>query len=331
MKLLIYFSFLLILIGCSFEVSEQIDYTITSVPEEGGIRFAKITNIDDGVVKPHIVQGRGTIEYLARKYFDVSRDGEKLAYIGIKNENSNIFVKNLKKGKATLQRTFFNMVGDVAFSPDGRTIAFSAFRDNSWNIYSIDSESGSAIRQITISSMNEYFPAFNPTSPEIMFVQQEIQRLNRRNIVRYYLWSYHLERGILTQYTEGKAPSFLPDGKKLVVNRSNKKTGLGEIWLIDLENGQEFVLLSSNNKSYVDCSVSPNGEKVAVVAETSGENIPLNLDIYIVNIDGSNLTQLTYHPGHDVCPRWSPDNKSIYFLSQRGSEGGEYNIWRIDL
>ncbi|MHA1685590.1 MAG: TolB family protein, partial [Candidatus Heimdallarchaeaceae archaeon] len=288
--------------SCSFEVSERIDYTITSVPEEGGIRFAKITNIDDGVIRPYILRKKNMIEYGARKYFDISKDGERLAYIGVKNENSNVFVKNLKKGKATLQRTFFNMVSDVAFSPDGSTIAFSAFRDNSWNIYTIGAETGSAIRQITVSSMNEYFPAFSPISPEILFVQQEIQRLNRRNIIRYYLWSYHLERGILTQYAEGKAPSFLPDGKKIVVNRSNKKTDLGEIWLVDLENGQEYVLLSSSNKSYVDCSVSPDGERIAVVAETSGENIPLNLDIYIVNIDGSNLTQLTYHPGHDVCP-----------------------------
>jgi len=55
------------------------------------------------------------------------------------------------------------------------------------------------------------------------------------------------------------------------------------------------------------------------------------LDIFIVNIDGTGLTRLTFHPGRDMCPRWSPDGNSIYFLSQRGSQQGEYNIWRMDL
>ena len=50
----------------------------------------------------------------------------------------------------------------------------------------------------------------------------------------------------------------------------------------------------------------------------------------MVRSDGSQMTQLTYHRGHDLSPVWSPDGKSIYFLSQRGTENGAYNIWKMN-
>ena len=42
------------------------------------------------------------------------------------------------------------------------------------------------------------------------------------------------------------------------------------------------------------------------------------------------LTQLTYHPGNDLSAVWSPDGRSIFFLSQRGSADKVYNVWRMD-
>lgn len=54
-----------------------------------------------------------------------------------------------------------------------------------------------------------------------------------------------------------------------------------------------------------------------------------NLDLYVVRTDGTNLTQLTYHPGNYVSPIWSKDGKSIYFISQRGTEKGTWNIWKM--
>ena len=47
-------------------------------------------------------------------------------------------------------------------------------------------------------------------------------------------------------------------------------------------------------------------------------------DIYLMNVDGSNLTQLTDNPGEDEYPVWSPDGSQIAFESNRD---GNYEIY----
>jgi TolB protein len=42
-----------------------------------------------------------------------------------------------------------------------------------------------------------------------------------------------------------------------------------------------------------------------------------NYDIFVVNVDGSDLTQLTDTPGEDGFPSWSPDGSKIAFSSTR--------------
>jgi dipeptidyl aminopeptidase/acylaminoacyl peptidase len=49
-------------------------------------------------------------------------------------------------------------------------------------------------------------------------------------------------------------------------------------------------------------------------------------DLWLVDVDGSGLRQLTSHPASEFNPRWSVDGKSIYFISTR-SESSQ--IWRI--
>lgn len=78
--------------------------------------------------------------------------------------------------------------------------------------------------------------------------------------------------------------------------------------------------------------ISPDGKKIVFVGITDGSKTkPQNLDLFLINIDGTKLTQLTFHGGHDVSPVWAPEGKSIFFISQRGNENGKFNVWKMDL
>jgi TolB protein len=73
---------------------------------------------------------------------------------------------------------------------------------------------------------------------------------------------------------------------------------------------------------------SPDGSKIVFSA---GIRITLephkpHTDIYVINVDGSGLTQLTRDSGLNGSPSWSPDGKQIAFVSNRDLDGKE-KIW----
>ena len=66
---------------------------------------------------------------------------------------------------------------------------------------------------------------------------------------------------------------------------------------------------------------SPDGGKIAFVSNRDG-----NLEIYVMNSDGSGQRRLTRHPGVDGSPAWSPDGRSIACGCERG---GNFDIYVI--
>jgi TolB protein len=73
---------------------------------------------------------------------------------------------------------------------------------------------------------------------------------------------------------------------------------------------------------------SPDGEKLAFTVGgglTVGFDRPVS-NIYVINTDGSGLTQLTRDSGMNGSPDWSPDGKQIVFSSTRDSFP-ESKIW----
>lgn len=74
-------------------------------------------------------------------------------------------------------------------------------------------------------------------------------------------------------------------------------------------------------------AVSPDGLRGVFVLRTTDLDANLGRsDLWLVNVDGTGLRQLTTHPASDGSPRWMPDGKSILFLSSRGESS---QVWRI--
>jgi len=65
-----------------------------------------------------------------------------------------------------------------------------------------------------------------------------------------------------------------------------------------------------------DGSISPNGKQIAFVREVNG-----NYDLWMQNLDGTGLVQLTTNTFADLEPAFSPDGKQLAFVSNRDSKG----------
>jgi dipeptidyl aminopeptidase/acylaminoacyl peptidase len=76
-----------------------------------------------------------------------------------------------------------------------------------------------------------------------------------------------------------------------------------------------------------DPQASPDARRIAfTVRETDLEKNKGRNDIWLVDVDGSNLRRLTTHSAGASSPRWSSDGGLIYFLTSRSDSS---QVWRI--
>jgi Tol biopolymer transport system component len=78
-------------------------------------------------------------------------------------------------------------------------------------------------------------------------------------------------------------------------------------------------------------SWSPDGGKIAFESDRDGSDS----EIYVMNADGSDVTQLTNNNASDGSPSWSPDGERIAFVSDRAFQDPEglnrnYEIYVMD-
>ncbi|MBI1742632.1 PD40 domain-containing protein [Candidatus Acetothermia bacterium] len=70
--------------------------------------------------------------------------------------------------------------------------------------------------------------------------------------------------------------------------------------------------------------LSPDGSKIAFASNRDG-----NIEVYLINADGTGLVNLTNNQANDYQPTWSPDGKQIAFVSER-DENAEIYVMNAD-
>jgi Tol biopolymer transport system component len=99
----------------------------------------------------------------------------------------------------------------------------------------------------------------------------------------------------------------------------------GEIYAIDPD-GTGRVRLTASEGIDIEPAWSPDGRQVAFTSARAGSDptcqSTCNLDVYVMNADGSRVQRLTDDPARDREPAWSPDSSQIVFTSTRGDVAG---------
>lgn len=319
----------------------KFDYSIVFVPEEGGVKFEKITDDNDGVAD--YSSNKSGIRYLVRKssstfgnaknsrldwwvvpQIGLSPDGKRIGYINEKNGTTNVMVKDAKKGGSSTQRTFRSAVDGFSWSPDGSTLIFTEWRNNHHGIYMVNATQGSIVRQISGGTDDDYAGVMSPDGNTIYFHRGE-------GYSSYGLWSFDRKTNLFSNYSRGMCACLIPGKQNEMYCARFTSNNESEIWRVNFETGVEEVILSQTDRSFSSPQLSPDGRWLLVTGNSKSETTKQdNTYIFAVRTDGSQFTQLTFHPGNDLSPIWSPDGRSIYFLSQRGSADRLYNVWRMD-
>jgi Tol biopolymer transport system component len=108
---------------------------------------------------------------------------------------------------------------------------------------------------------------------------------------------------------EDRFPSWEPNGDRIAF--ASNRDGDYEIFRME-DNGGNVTALTQNSCLDTEPAWSPDGSKIAFTSDCSSTN----LEIFVVDTNGGNRTQLTTRPTRDdFHPTWSPDSQRIAFES----------------
>jgi serine/threonine protein kinase len=101
------------------------------------------------------------------------------------------------------------------------------------------------------------------------------------------------------------------DGRTLLFN--NALVGSRNLWTMPLDaSTKPRQITAVPGDAVMHSSLSPDGTHVAFVSSTTG-----NSDVWVQNVDGSDMRQLTNDSAAEAWPIWSPDGRLILYGSLR--------------
>jgi hypothetical protein len=261
----------------------------------------------------------------------VSLDGKKLAFCSDRDDGQiEIYVKNLEERLGSGETRKTNTAkGVMNFNPfwllNNSEVGFYSNRYNTasgWELFSTTRGTGVTIQtnRLEMDEDSRNFNLYGSCSGDgkIVFTG----KVKNTNIHTLYLRD--LTDNSITDLRPGMFPNIRNDDK-IVFASDDDGDGNFEICIVELDGHSFFnaTTFPGGNTSDYDPAFSPDGTRIAFCSTRSG-----NSDLWVMNSDGADLKQLTFHPMADRRPQWL-DNETIVFQSNRIVNNDNKPTWNI--
>lgn len=266
--------------------------------------------------------------------FSGSPDGSKMAFTSeSRRVQAWMFPFDARRGRVTGSGSAVTSPGmeawDTAISSDGRRLAFSAKRSGRWELWEKSLADG---REIPIAADDFYVrsePQWSPDGTRLAYYRMNTSSGGGQAAV----WSKGQgEEPITTLSPVGPFIfDWSADGEWLLASRANAESNQAEIWTLpaagNADIGKARKLVASDAKTNLwQSRFSPDGRWIVFEAEAF-QGPAHKSAIYVTPAAGGGpWTTITVGKHWDDKPRWSPDGRIIYFLSERR---GFFNVWGI--
>ncbi len=178
------------------------------------------------------------------------------------------------------------------WSPDGKWIAFASDKSGNFDVYLMPAEGGKSTR-LTYHSANDVPSCFSPDSKEVYFSSSRVD--------------------VFTSYQ-------CPNSR------------LPELYRVSVNGGRENMVISVPAEE-MRCDAS--GKRFLFIDKKGFEDpwrkhhtSAVTRDIWLYDGNDKSYHQLSTFNGEDRNPQWSPDEKSMFYLSE---QSGTFNVWKMNL
>lgn len=233
----------------------------------------------------------------------------RIAYVVKGARSSELHVVDVDGFGARTLTAFRSPLTSPAWTPDARTLYFSALRGAAWNLYALPSGGGTARQSSRGGSLN-IAPAIAPDGA-IAYAS------NKDGNSEIYVAGPDGSgaRRLTVNRSIDTSPSWAPGGQRIAF--TSDRGGSAQVYVMDRDGGNQRRLISGF--SYSDSpDWSPKGDRIAFVVRTGG-----GFDVYVANADGSNPRAVAT-AGNNENPHWSPDGRLLVFMSNRSGGKGLY-------
>jgi TolB protein len=188
---------------------------------------------------------------------------------------------------------------------DGGEVYYTDYKAANPDLYAISADGGDAREVSTRSGIN----IAGGFSPDGRFLLVTLANKSATNIYRLTIGDHQM-KAITSHWGIDASPTYSPDGQQIAF--VSDRAGNPEVHIMETETGRTRRLTDLN---WCDSpSWSPQGDWIAFAGRITAKS-PLN--IYLIDVTGNQLRQVTRDAGNNEDPTWSPDGRYLAFTTTR--------------
>lgn len=227
----------------------------------------------------------------------------KLAFVLKKGQTSDVYTINFDGTELSRVTNNKALTLSPRWSPDGRYISFTSYKDRNPDLYI------TAVGSLTAKKISGYdgINLAGSWSKDGRNLLVTLSKDGNQNIYVMNLGAGNLKR-LTNNFAIDVSPSWSPDNQKIAF--VSNRDGSPQIYTMNTD-GTGVRRLTYDGKYNTSPSWSPTGKRIAYEGLAGGR-----FQIFLKDEDGSAPAQLTFDNEDHESPSWSPDGRYLVFSSR---------------